>query len=58
MISNIHEVSHLPSNHEDLDTSVIVHALEATAVGYKRNIGKCHDKDKGIRCVYTVTVSL
>ena len=26
-------------------------------MGYKRNGGKCHDTDQGIRCVDTVTVS-
>ena len=28
-----------------------------TAVGYKRNDGKCLDTDQGIRCVFTVTIT-
>ena len=55
--SNIHEAPHLSSDHEDLDTRVALHARDAIAVGYKRNVGKCLDTDQGIRCVNTVTVS-
>ena len=54
--SNIHEASHLSPNYEDLDTRMSLHACDATAVGYKRNVGKYLDTDQGIRCVYTVTV--
>ena len=54
MTSNIPEASHLSSNHADLHTRI---ALDAAAVGYSRNVGKCHDTDQGIRYVYTVTVS-
>ena len=36
MTSNIHGVSHLASNHEDLDTRIVLYALDATAVGYKK----------------------
>ena len=57
MTSNIHEASLLSSKHEDLDTRIVLHALDALAVGYKRNVGKYHDTDQGIRCIYTVTVS-
>ena len=35
-------------NHEDLDTRIVLHALDATAVGYKRNVGKCHGTDQAI----------
>ena len=55
VLSNIHEASHLSSDHEDLDTRMALHALDATTVGYKINVGKCLDTIKGIRCVYTVT---
>ena len=55
--SNIHKASHLSSDHEELDTRMTLHARDATAVGYKINVGKCLDTDQGIRCVYTVTVS-
>ena len=57
MTSNIHEASHLSSNHEDLDIRIALHALYATAVEYTRNVVKCQCTDQGIRCVYTVTVS-
>ena len=30
-----HEASHVSSNHEDLDTRIVLHALDATAVGIK-----------------------
>ena len=53
----IHEASHLSSDHENLDTRMALHACNATAVGYKRNVGKCLDTDQGIRCLYIVTVS-
>ena len=36
---------------------IVLRALDATAVAYKRNCGKCHDTDQGISCVFTVTVS-
>ena len=36
MTLNIHEVSHLSSNHEDLDTRIVLNALDATEVGYKK----------------------
>ena len=39
MTSNIHEASHLSSNHEDLDTRIVFNKLDATSVGYKRNVG-------------------
>ena len=55
--SNVLEVSNLPSNHEDLGARIVLNALDATAVGYERNVGKCRDTDQGIRCVYIVTVS-
>ena len=48
---------HLSSDHEDLDTRMALQALDATAVEYKRNVGKCLDTDQGIRYVYTLTVS-
>ena len=57
MTSNIHETYHLLSKYEDLDTRILLHALDATTVEYKRNVGKCHDTDGGNRYVYTVTVS-
>ena len=53
--SNIHEAPLLSSDHS-LDTRMAIHAYDATAVGYKRNVGKCLNTDQGIRCVYTVTV--
>ena len=55
--SDIHEEPHLSSDHEDLDTRMTLNALDATAVGCKRNVGKCLGTDQGIRCVYTVIVS-
>ena len=33
---NIHEASHLSSDHENLDTRMALHACNATAVGYKK----------------------
>ena len=36
MTSNIHQVSHLSSDHADVDTRI---ALDAAAVGYTRNVG-------------------
>ena len=36
----------MSTNHEDLDTRMVLHDLVATAVGYKRNVGKCHDTDQ------------
>ena len=45
MTSDMHEAFRLSSNHKDLDTRQVLHALDATAVGYKRNAGKCHDTD-------------
>ena len=38
----------LVHNHENLDTRIVLHALDATAVGYKRNVDKCHGTDQGI----------
>ena len=37
---NIYEALHLSYNHEDLDTRMTLHALDATDVGYKGNVGK------------------
>ena len=48
MTSNIHEAPNLSPNHENLDTRIVLHALDATAVGYKRNVDKCHDTDQGV----------
>ena len=55
--SNIHEASHLSSDHEDLKTRMTLHAWDATVVGYKRTVGKCLDTDQSIRRVNNVTVS-
>ena len=43
--SNKHAVSYLSSNHEDMDTRILLNTLDAAAVEYKRNVGKCRDKD-------------
>ena len=51
---NIHEASHLSSDHED--TRMTLHACDASPVGYKRYVGKYLATDQGIRCVYIVTV--
>ena len=45
MTSNIHEVSHLSSNHEDLDTRIVLYALDATAVGYKNVMSESRVSD-------------
>ena len=54
---NIHEAFHLSADHEGLDTTMALHVWDVTAVGYKRNVGKCLDIDQDIRCVYIVTIS-
>ena len=39
--SNRREVPHLSSNHEESDTRIILHALDAAREGYERIVIKC-----------------
>ena len=39
MTVNIHEVSHLSSNHEDLDTRIVLHAFMQQQWGIKEILG-------------------
>ncbi len=39
------DVSHLRAAHEEADTRILLHAVDATTIGYERHIIQCRDTD-------------
>ena len=50
--SNRREVLQLSSNHEEADTRLILHALDAKEAGYERIVVNCRDTDVFLLLVY------
>ncbi len=50
--SNIRDVKHLSVNHEEADTRMIVHAMDAVKLGYKRLLVMCRDTDVLLLLLY------
>ena len=50
--SNRREVPHLSSNHEEADTRLVLHALDARDAGYQRIVVKCRDTDVFLLLLY------
>ena len=50
--SNRSEVPHLSSNHEEADTRIIIHALDAARKGYDSIVINCQDTDLLLLLIY------